>query len=130
MALIWLILAFGAFMLVIASVHLINAYAASRWGYEPFSAPNTALMLIPSGVLLSLLRSGVEPGAAAAGPGPAALVGGGLWVVFLLGMLVLLARRTNLWIALYAAPLLALAAPVIFFALLYRWLVTPTGAAD
>jgi len=130
MTLVWLVLGFAAFMLLIGSVHLINRYAVERWGYEPFSAPNTALMLIPSGLLLSLPSRQAGPDTLAAGIDAATMVSVGIWGLFLAAMFLLIARRTNVWVALYAAPLLAVAAPLVFFALLYRWLVTPGAPAD
>jgi hypothetical protein len=125
MTILWLGLGFAVFMLVLGSVHLVNRYAAGRWGYEPFSAPNTALMLVPSGLLLSLLSRRAELQALDAG----GMVGLGVWGLFLVGLLALVTRRTNVWVGLYAALLLSVAAPVVFFALLYRWLVTPDAHA-
>jgi hypothetical protein len=59
---VWMLLGFGAFMAVIWSVHSVNARSREKSGYEPFSLPNTALMLVANLLLLSALAPGGEVG--------------------------------------------------------------------
>jgi hypothetical protein len=118
-----LALVFVAFMAAIWSVHQLNRYGRSRYGYEPFAPPNAALMCLPSFLLFSALAAaGGLPSAAELFGAAASAVAVKLWIwaLFLVAMLGLLSWRTNVWIAVYAAPLLALAAPVILMTVLYE----------
>ena len=130
MTAIWLVLAFVLFMAAIGSVYALNRFAAVRYGREPFSLPNAALMLVVNLLLLSAF-SGVADGHGnliqAAINDPATLVK--LCVAALLGlwMFALVARRGSVWIALYAVPLMAVGAIAILPSLLFRQLALAGG---
>ena len=119
-ALLTLAIGFTVFMGLVWSVHRLNRVGAERFGYEPFAPPNAAFMCLPSLLLYSALASLPAIGALPDAAEPAALVKLGLSGLFLLGMLGLLAWRSNLWIALYAAPVMLLAAPVVLLTVLYQ----------
>jgi hypothetical protein len=106
-----LVVAFGflLFMGLIWSVHAVDDYALGRFGYAPFALPNALFMLIPHALLIMAIQDGGprELLATAAGAG-------------MLGMLLLIKHRTNGWLALYAAPILLLAAPVVLFTVMFR----------
>jgi len=125
MTVIWLVLAFALFMAAIGSVYALNRFAARRYGSEPFSLPNAALMLVVNLLLLSAF-SGVADGQGGliqhAVNEPAALVK--LSVAALLGlwMLAVVARRSSVWIALYAVPLMAVGSIAILPSLLFHHL--------
>ena len=108
--LLWILGAFVAFVAFIWSVHTIDDYALIRYGYAPFAMPNVLFMLIPNSLLLFSIRNGSEQGQ--------------LLVVLagteMLGMLLLVRSRTNLWIALFASLALAVGAPLLFFSVLFR----------
>jgi hypothetical protein len=100
---------FVLFMGLIWSVHAVDRYALARFGYAPFAPANALFMLIPHGLLIMAVQ----------GSGPrellATLAGAGMLVVLLL-----VRQRTSGWLALYAAPVLLLAAPVVLFTVLFR----------
>jgi hypothetical protein len=102
------IAAFAVFMGLIWSVHRLDAYARTRYGYAPFALPNVLFMLIPHGLLLMAIQGGERQELLAT------LAGIGM-----LGVLILIKARTNGWIALYAAPLQLVAAPLLLFAVLF-----------
>ncbi len=123
MTVIWLVLAFGLFMAAIGSVYALNRFAAGRYGSEPFSLPNAALMLVVNLLLLSAF-SGLADGQGGltqrAINDPATLVK--LSVAALLGlwMFAVIARRSSVWIAFYAVLLMAVGAIAILPSLLFR----------
>lgn len=108
---------FVFFMGLIRSVHALDDYALARFGYAPFALPNVLFMLIPNALLLLIVEGDLGYTAV-----PATLAGAAT-----LGMLLLVKRRTNAWIALFAAPPLLLAAPVLVFAVLFRGLAQAGG---
>jgi hypothetical protein len=108
--LLWILGAFVVFMAVVWSVHVVDDYAAARYGYAPFALPNVLFMLIPNGLLLFAVRQGGEQTQVLVTLAGAAL----------LGILLLIRAKTNGWIALFAAPLLLLCAPVLVFSVLFR----------
>lgn len=112
LAFAWLAAAFGVFMALIWSVYAVNRHAARRFGYEPFSLPNAALMLVVNLLLLSAL-------APAAAPGPSRTVMLGAATVLALGMLVVIARRVGAWLALYAVGLMAVGAMAVLPSLVF-----------
>ena len=129
--LLLLTLAFTVFAAVVWSVHALNGYAGERYGYEPFAAPNAALMCIPTLLLLSVLSAPeTAPGSASAtfsaqGPFLGAAIEAGriklmLAGAFVVGMLGLLSWRTNLWIGAYATLLMTAAAPVVLMSVLFQ----------
>jgi hypothetical protein len=99
----WLAAAFGVFTALIWSVYVVNRHAAGRFGYEPFSLPNAALMLLVNLLLLSALAPAVEPDAAASGPGRAMMLAAAAAAALLaLGMLVVVGRRVGIGLGLMA----------------------------
>ena len=125
---LWLLLGFGVFMALIWSVYAVNRAAARRFGYEPFSLPNAALMLVANLLLLSalapaadlppadvLLRSQVMLAAAA---------------LLALGLFAVIARRANPWYALYAVTLMSVAAIAIFPSLLFMRFAAGSGGME
>ena len=107
---------FAIFMGLLGSAHALDRRAAERYGYRPFALPNLAFMLIPHGVLAAwALGLRWEAGE----PLTPALVGtlGGAALVF---MLVVLYRRTSPGVALAAAGLMLLGAPVLLLSVLFR----------
>lgn len=123
MTVIWLVLAFGLFMAAIGSVYALNRFAAGRYGSEPFSLPNAALMLVVNLLLLSAF-SGLADGQGGltqrAIDDPATLVK--LSVAASLGvwMFAVIARRSSVWIAFYAVLLMTVGAMAILPSLLFR----------
>ncbi len=128
MGVFWLLLAFGVFMALIWSVYAVNRAAARRFGYEPFSLPNAALMLVANLLILSalapdadvqpadmLLRSQMMLGAAA---------------LLALGLFAVIARRASPWYALYAVALMSVAAIAIFPSLLFMRFAAGSGGED
>jgi hypothetical protein len=115
--LLWILAAFLAFMVLLRGVNAVDDYAAARYGYAPFAMPNLLFMLIPHGLLLFAIRS----------------TGDQIWILLalagaaLLGMLLLLWSRTSAWIALFAAPVSLLLAPVLVLSLLFRILARAGG---
>lgn len=106
----WILGAFLVFMAFIRSVHALDDYASARYSYAPLAMPNVLFMLIPNGLLVFTIRDSGEQ--------PLLLVA--LAGVATLGIFLLVRSRTNLWIALIAAPLLLLCAPVLVFTVLFR----------
>ena len=119
MAYLWLLAGFALFMALIWSVYALNRLALERYGSEPFSLPNAALMLVANLLLFSALAGG---GLAAGGGDPAAWVKLGLAAALALWMLVMIARRTRLWIGLYAVVLLSVGAVAILPSLVFVYL--------
>jgi len=108
--LLWITGAFVLFMILIWSVHATDDYASARYGYAPFAMPNVLFMLIPNSlVLLAIREDGGHTQILVALAGAATL-----------GMLLLVRSRTNGWVALFAAPILLLCAPVLVFSVLFR----------
>jgi hypothetical protein len=118
--LLWIVGAFLLFMAVILSVHAVDAHAEARYGYAPFAIPNVLFMLIPNGLLLLAVRAGGEQTQVLVTLAGAAL----------LGMLLLIRVKTNGWIALFAAPMLLLCAPVLVLSVLFRSLARPGDHGD
>lgn len=118
MAWLWLLLAFALFMALLRSIYAVNRSALRRFGYAPFSLPNAALMLVVNLLLLSALAPAeVTTDAAAAGVGQAVKLGAaGLLAA---GLLVIVARRTSLWYALYAVALLSIGAIAVLPSLVF-----------
>ena len=110
MTLVWLLGAFLLFAAIIWSVHATDAYASARFGYAPFALPNVLFMLIPNALLLLTFRE--------SGDQTQVLVT--LAGLAMLGMLLLVRSRTNGWIALFAAPLMLLCAPMLVFSIFFR----------
>lgn len=109
----------GAFLLftaLIRFVHRLDGYALARHGYAPFALPNLLFMSIPHGLSILSIQ-GVEPRELYA-----TLAGAGM-----LAVLLLIRARTNGWIALLAAPLQLIAAPVLIFTVLFRRLAETDG---
>ncbi len=125
MGLITLAAGFALFLVIIATVGLADQYGLDRYGYAPFALPNVTLMLLPNGLLLTVLsRHPGLPGLADAllrdrDPATLGMLAGATLVT--LGMLGLLTRRTGPWLALYATGLMAAIAPVLLFSQLFRW---------
>lgn len=114
-----LALAFLLFMAMIRVIHGLNRYAAGRYGYEPFASPNAALMCIPSVLLLTSFST--LPSLATLGPAePLLVLKLVVWLLFLGAMFLLIRWRTTLWIAGIAAPILAIAAPVVLLTVLFQ----------
>ena len=112
----------GAFLLfagLLWSVHRLDGSALRRYGYAPFALPNLLFMLVPHALLILAVQA-VEPRELFA-----TLAGAGM-----LGVLLLIRSRTNGWIALYAAPLQLLAAPVLVLTVLFRRLAADGDARD
>jgi hypothetical protein len=55
MVYLWLVAAFALFMAAIWSVYAVNRLGQARYGYQPFSLPNAALMLVVNLLLLSAI---------------------------------------------------------------------------
>jgi hypothetical protein len=122
----WLLLGFGVFMALIWSVHAINRSAARRYGYEPFSLPNAALMLVANLLLLSALAPAGNAAYASA-TGPRTLVMLGVVAVLAAGLLVVIVRRTSLWYGLYAVALMAVGAIAVFPSLVFMHFAAAAG---
>lgn len=110
MTLSWLLGAFLIFMVIVWSVHAVDDYASAHYGYAPFALPNVLFMLLPNALLLFAIRDGGEQTQVLV-----TLAGAGM-----LGMLLLVRSRTNGWIALFAAPMMLLCAPMLVFSLFFR----------
>jgi hypothetical protein len=122
---LWLIAAFALFMAAIWSVYALNGLAQARYGYQPFSLPNAALMLVVNLLLLSALREGAEgDGGALTGLvsawAPAVSIKLAAGALLSAVVLVVITRRTRLWIALYAVLLMAAGAIAILPSLIFR----------
>ena len=115
--LLWILVAFLAFMAIIWSVYALDDYAAARFGYAPFAMPNVLFMLIPNGLLLLAIGYGGEQAH--------------IFVVLAgavaLGMFLLIRAKTNGWVALFVAPMLLCCAPVLVFSVLFRGLARAGG---
>ena len=130
LSLLWLLLAFGVFMGLIWSVYAVNRVAARRFGYEPFSLPNAALMLVANLLLLSALRPVAESAGAVDGGGPRTAVMLGAAAVIAAGVLVVIARRSNLWAALYAVTLMGIGAIAVLPSLIFMRIAIAPGADE
>lgn len=106
-------------MAMVRAVHSLNRYAAERYGYEPFAPPNAALMCIPSLVLLSVL-SALPTLTDLASLEPVVFAKLLIWAFFLVAMFSLLTWRTNVRLAGIAAPILAVAAPIVLLTVLFQ----------
>ena len=129
MSLIWLLIAFVVFVVAMRSVYAVNRMAAGRFGYEPFSLPNAALMLVANLLLLSSL-SGLradEGGLSAATPEAVKLLGAATLSVL---TAFVIARRTRVWMALYAVSLMAVAAIAVFPSLVFHYFAVAGGDGD
>jgi len=104
-------LGFLVFLALIWSIHAADAYALARFGYAPFALPNALFMLIPHGLLILSVQGDWQRELLAT------LAGAGM-----LGMLLVIRSRTSGWLALYAAPILLLAAPLVALTVLFRGL--------
>lgn len=118
---VWLELIGGflVFLLFLALADRIDRRSEERFGYRPFALPNLAFMLIPHGVLVLRLL------------GPHEVVGISLpvvltWGLTLLGaaalslMLLILYRRTDPPVALVAAGMMLMGAPILLLSMLFR----------
>jgi hypothetical protein len=111
--------AFLVFMGLIWSIHAVDGYASARFGYAPFALPNALFMLAPHGLLLMVIRGGGHRELLAT------LAGAGM-----LGLFLLIRQRTSGWLALYAAPILLLAAPVAVLTVLFRGFAQGDGTGE
>ena len=107
---------FVLFMGLIRAVHAVDDYSLGRYGYAPFGLPNVLFMLIPHLLVILAVRDAAPRELAAT------LAAGGL-----LAMLLLIKSRSNGWIALFAASVQLVTAPVLVFAVLFRRLAGPAG---
>jgi hypothetical protein len=110
---LWLLGGFLLFIGLIALAHTLDRHAAGRYGYRPLALPNLAFMLIPHGILAAW----------AAGYAPTPVLGwalGALGAWALIFMLAILTRRTSAWVALAAAGLMTIAAPVLLLSMVFR----------
>ncbi|MGB5733226.1 MAG: hypothetical protein WBM40_02130 [Thiohalocapsa sp.] len=137
MTAIWLVLAFALFMAVIWSVYALNRVCVRRTGSEPFSLPNAALMLVVNLLLLSALSAAADGqgGFAQIAATATATQTGTLVKLIVAGALALwlftvIARRNGVWIALYAVPLMAVAAIAILPSLVFRYLALAAEEQD
>lgn len=112
MTLLWIVGAFLLFVTIIWSTHAVDLYASKAYGYAPFAMPNLLFMLIPNALLLFAVRD--------AGTGPHTQLLLTLTGAAMLGMFLLVKARANGWIALFAAPMMLVCAPVLVFSLLFR----------
>lgn len=116
------LLAAGAFLVflgLIWSIHAVDGYALARYAYAPFALPNALFMLIPHGLLLMAIQGGAHRELLAT------LAGVGM-----LGLFLLIRQRTNGWLALYAAPVLLIAAPVAVLTVLFRGFAQGGGSGE
>jgi hypothetical protein len=121
-SLLALAIAFAVFMTLIWSVHRLNRYGSEHFGYEPFALPNAALMCVPSLLLLSAIPVlGGSPALQDLFGGEASVAGVKLliWALFLLAMMALLSWRTSLWVGLYGAVIMSVAAPIVLMTVLF-----------
>ena len=127
----WLLLIVGflAFMALIRGAHALDDLVADRFGYRPFAPSNLAFMLIPHGVLLAAvlgweravgLVSGAPGSTSSHVPEALPVLLGALAVGCVLLMLVILMRRTRVWIAVAATLLMCLAASVLLPSVAFR----------
>jgi len=120
MTLLALVFGFLVFMALIGAVQALDRWSLARFGYAPFALVNVLAMLVPSGALLAgaAALGGADPAGLAGLMDPLWLIGlglcGGLAMAWLIG------RRTNPWVALFAAPLMLVGAPVLVFSVLFR----------
>lgn len=126
MAWLWLPLAFGVFMVLLRSAYAVNRAALRRYGYEPFSLPNAALMLVVNLLLLSALAP-AEPSTAVGDQALRQTVMLGIAAVLAMGLLVVVARRSSIWYGLYAVALMSVAAIAVLPSLVFMRFA---GAAD
>ncbi len=123
---LWLILGFALFMALLGSVYVVNRAAAQRFGYEPFSLPNAALMLVVNLLVLSALGPAAETPADAASAELQQMVMLAAAAVLAGSLLVLIARRSSLWYALYAVALMSVGAVAVLPSLLFMRLARAT----
>jgi hypothetical protein len=120
---VWLKLIGGflLFMGLIGAAHALDRYAGDRYGYRPVAPPNLAFMLIPHGILVAWAAGLIR----APGLGWALAVLGAGALSF---MLVILQRRTSVFIAAAAAGLMLTAAPILLLSMLFSDLAdSPPG---
>jgi hypothetical protein len=115
--LLWIAGAFVVFAALIWGVHAVDDYAAARYGYAPFAMSNVLFMLIPNGLLLFAIQDGSGQTQILV-----ALAGAAM-----LGIFLLVRSRANGWIALFAASMLLLGAPVLVFSVLFRGMARSDG---
>ncbi len=122
MTLFALVLGFLAFMALIGAVYALDTWTSARYGYAPFALLHVVAMLPASGALwtgfaltrgLDLIESGWPAPA-----DPVWLLGLAALTASAMGWVIL--RRTNHWVALFAAPVLLVAAPILVFSMLFR----------
>jgi hypothetical protein len=124
----WLAAAFGVFTALIWSVYAVNRHAAGRFGYEPFSLPNAALMLLVNLLLLSALAPTAEPNAAALDLRRTLMLAAA--ALLALGMLVVVGRRVGIGLALFAVGLMAVGAIAVLPSLLFMRLAAASADTD
>jgi len=135
MTLGWIVGAFAVFMALIWSVYALNRLSLARYRSEPFSPPNAALMLVVNLLLLSSLSGGNAQTDAALqlqvfAHDFATLIKLAIAVLLSLWLFVVIARRTSLWVALFAVPLMAVGAIAILPSLLFRYLALADSDSD
>ena len=133
MTLGWVVGAFAVFMVLIGSVYALNRLSMARYGSEPFSLPNAALMLVVNLLLLSTLSGGSAPTDAAppvVGHDLVTLIKVAIATLLSLWLFVVIARRTSLWIAVVAVPLMGVGAIAIVPSLLFRYLAFAGSDSD
>jgi hypothetical protein len=117
-----LVLGFLAFMALIGVVYALDTWSGGRYGYAPFALLHVVAMLPASAALwtgLALTRGLNLVGAGWSVPAdPVWLLGLAAVAASAMGWVIL--RRTNPWVALFAAPVLLLAAPILVFSMLFR----------
>ena len=132
MMLFVLVLAFLAFMALIGAVYALDTWSSGRYGYAPFALLHVVAMLPASGALWTGLA--LTQGLDLAGSGwsapvdPVWLLGLAAVAASAMGWIIL--RRTNPWVALFAAPVLLLAAPILVFSMLFRQVALAGEAQD
>jgi hypothetical protein len=109
MTLLSLAAAFLVFVGLVWTMNRVDGYALGRYGYAPFALPNLLFMLIPHALLIAAVK-GVEPRELYA-----TLAGIGM-----LAVLLLVRSKTNGWIALLAAPVQLVAAPILLLSAMFR----------
>jgi hypothetical protein len=129
MAWLWLLLAFGVFMALLRSVYAVNRAALRRYGYEPFSLPNAALMLVVNLLLLSALAP-AEPSTTVGDAALRQTVMLGIAAVLATGLLVVVARRSSIWLALYAVAVMSVAAIAVLPSLVFMRFAAAAQDAD
>jgi hypothetical protein len=122
MTLFALALAFLAFTALIGAVYALDTWAGGHYGYAPFALLHVVAMLPASGALwagIALTRGLDLFGSGWPVPvDPAWLLGLAALIALAMGWVIL--RRTNTWVALFAAPVLLVAAPILVFSMLFR----------